>query len=73
MIFSSINKPLKGSGSTKELAITNAISKIAITMLTLNFHRNREIENCSYYETKCVDIIKNLTIHKMAVQQALVY
>jgi hypothetical protein len=28
MLFSTISKQLKGSGSSKELAITNAISKI---------------------------------------------
>ena len=33
IIFSTINKPLKGSGSTKELAIANAISKIATNSL----------------------------------------
>lgn len=59
MIFSSINKPLKGSGSTKELAITNAISKIAINDADFKtFIETGKLKIVSYYETKCVDIIK---------------
>jgi hypothetical protein len=59
IIFSTINKPLKGSGSNKELAIANAISKIATNDPAFKtFIETGKVKIVSYYETKCLDIIK---------------
>lgn len=59
IIFSTINKPLKGSGSTKELAIANAISKISTNDPDFKtFIETGKLKIVSYYQTKCVDIIK---------------
>ncbi len=59
ILFSTINKPLKGSGSTKELAIANAISKIATNDPDFKtFIETGKLKIVSYYQTKCVDIIK---------------
>ena len=59
IIFSTINKPIKGSGSTEELAIANAISKIATNDPDFKtFIETGKLKIVSYYETKCVDIIK---------------
>ena len=59
MIFSTISKPLKGSGSSKELAIANAISKITTNDPDFKiFIETGKLKIVSYYETRCVDIIK---------------
>jgi len=59
ILFASISKPLKGSGSTKELAIANAISKITTNEPDFKtFIEKGKLKIISYYETKCVDIIK---------------
>lgn len=59
LLFSTISKQLKGSGSTKELAITNAISKISTSDPEFKtFIETGKSKIIQYYETKCVDIIK---------------
>ena len=59
LLFSTISKPLKGSGSSKELAITNAISKITTNDPDFKtFIETGKLKIIAYYETKCVDIIK---------------
>ena len=59
ILFSTISKPLKGSGSSKQLAITNAISKIATSDPDFkNFIETGKSKIVQYYESKCADIIK---------------
>jgi len=59
LLFSTISKQLKGSGSNKELAITNAISKIPTSDPEFKtFIETGKSKIIQYYETKCVDIIK---------------
>lgn len=59
ILFSTISKPLKGSGNNKELAITNAISKIPTNDPEFKiFIETGKSKIIQYYETKCVDIIK---------------
>jgi hypothetical protein len=59
LLFSTISKQLKGSGSNKELAITNAISKIPTNDPEFKtFIETGKSKIIQYYETKCVDIIK---------------
>ena len=59
LLFSTISKPLKGSGSSKELAISNAISKITTNDPDFKtFIETGKLKIIAYYETKCVDIIK---------------
>ncbi|MBM3417751.1 MAG: hypothetical protein FJY17_02370 [Bacteroidetes bacterium] len=59
LLFSAISKPLKGSGSTKVLAISNAISKITINDIDFKtFIETGKFKIIAYYEAKCVDIIK---------------
>jgi hypothetical protein len=59
VLFSSISKPLKGSGSSKQLAITNAISKISTSDPEFKtFIEKGKSKIILYYETKCADIIK---------------
>jgi hypothetical protein len=59
LLFSTISKSLKGSGSSKELAITNAISKITTNDPDFKtFIETGKLKIITYYETKCVDIIK---------------
>jgi hypothetical protein len=59
MMFSTISKSLKGSGNSKELAITNAISKIPSNDPEFKtFIETGKIKIIKYYETKCEDIIK---------------
>jgi hypothetical protein len=59
IMFSTISKSLKGSGNSKELAITNAISKIPTNdpdfKTFIETGKNKIIK---FYETKCEDIIK---------------
>ena len=59
ILFSTISKTIKGSGSSKELAITNAITKIATDDSEFKtFIEKSERKIIQYYETKCSDIIK---------------
>ena len=59
MLFSSISKSLKGSGSSKELAITNAILQIQTKDLEfktfIDVGKNKIIQ---YYAANCSDILK---------------
>jgi hypothetical protein len=58
MMFSTISKSLKGSGNSKELAITNAISKIPSNDPEFKtFIETGKTKIIKYYETKCEDII----------------
>jgi hypothetical protein len=58
ILFSTISKPLKGSGSSKELAITNAISKIATSDPEFKaFIETGKSKIIQYYTAKCSDII----------------
>lgn len=59
VLFATISKQLKGSGSTKQLAITNAISKIPTNDPDFNtFIETGKSKIIVYYESKCGDIIK---------------
>lgn len=59
MLFATISKQLKGSGSSKELAITNAISKIPTGDPEFKtFIENGKLKIINYYQTMCSDIIK---------------
>jgi hypothetical protein len=59
ILFSTISKTIKGSGSNKELAITNAISKIATNDIDFKtFIEKSKTKIIKYYETKCSDIIQ---------------
>jgi hypothetical protein len=59
ILFSSISKTIKGSGSSKELAIANAISKIVTNDSEYKtFIEKSKSKIIQYYETKCTDIIK---------------
>jgi hypothetical protein len=58
MMFSTISKQLKGSGTSKDLAITNAISKISSNDPEFkSFIETGKTKIIKYYETKCEDII----------------
>lgn len=59
ILFSTISKTIKGSGSSKELAIANAISKIVTNDSEYKtFIEKSKSKIIQYYETKCSDIIK---------------
>jgi hypothetical protein len=59
ILFSTISKTIKGSGSSKELAIANAISKIVTNDIEYRtFIEKSKSKIVQYYETKCSDIIK---------------
>jgi hypothetical protein len=74
LLFSSISKILSGSGSSKEIAITNAISKIDVSDNAYKlFVETGKKKIINYYETKCSDIIlkaESLT-KKQDYEQAL--
>lgn len=58
IVFSTINKSLKGSGTTKTMAITNAISKIPTNDKEFkDFIETGKNKIIAYYESKCNDII----------------
>lgn len=58
LLFSSINKTLKGSGKTKELAITNAISQIPVSDKDFRIFITRGKQKIiAYYEANCDDIL----------------
>jgi hypothetical protein len=59
ILFSTISKIIKGSGSSKELAITNAITKITSKDADYkSFIDKSKTKIIQYYETKCTDIIR---------------
>lgn len=59
ILFSTISKAIKGSGSSKELAITNAITKIATNDPAYKkFIDESKTKIFKYYETKCADLLK---------------
>lgn len=59
ILFSTLNKTIKGSGNNKELAINNAISKIAANDADYkSFIEKSKTKIIQYYEAKCSDIIK---------------
>jgi len=63
ILFSTISKAIKGSGSSKELAITNAITKIASNDPEYKaFIEKSKAKIMQYYETKCGDIIKKADV-----------
>ena len=58
ILFSTISKTIKGSGSTKDLAITNAITKIITNDSDYkNFIDKSKTKIIQYYETKCHNLI----------------
>lgn len=58
VVFSTISKSLKGSGSNKQKAITNSISKISINDPSYTaFIETGKTKIIQYYESKCSDII----------------
>ncbi len=74
IIFSTISKPLKGSGTNKTTAITNAISKIPTNDQQFKvFIETGKGKIIAYYESKCGDIIsKSESLVKMQdYEQAL--
>lgn len=59
MLFSTISKPIKGSGRTRELAITDAISKINTQDPDFkDFIETGKLKIIAYYKATCSDIIK---------------
>lgn len=74
VIFSTISKPLKGNGKSKNIAITNALSKININESDYKlFIESGKDKIIQYYESKCQDIItKSESLVKMQdYEQAL--
>jgi hypothetical protein len=72
--FSTISKPLKGNGKSKNIAITNALSKININDLDYkSFIETGKGKIVQYYESKCQEIItKSESLVKMQdYEQAL--
>ncbi|MDR3266880.1 MAG: hypothetical protein LBT24_04835 [Tannerella sp.] len=58
MLFASVAKSLKGSGKTKEIAITNAISQIPVAdKVFTTFVEEGKQKIVQYYEANCDDII----------------
>ncbi len=58
VLFSSISKQVKGSGSSKEVALTNAISKIPVKDSQFqSFIDQGKTKIVQYYEQKCDDIV----------------
>jgi hypothetical protein len=58
LLFATISKPLKGSGSSIELAITDAIAKVPTTNPEFKaFINTGKAKIIQYYETMCADII----------------
>lgn len=59
VLFATISKPLKGSGSTKKMAITNAFSQINTNDVEFkNFIETGKLRIIAYYESRCDDIVK---------------
>jgi len=58
ILFSTVSKTIKGSGGSKESAITNAISKIITNDVVYTvFIEKSKTKIINYYETKCSEII----------------
>lgn len=58
LIFSSWSKRLKGSGGNRQLAVTNAISKIQIGDPEVrDFIGEGKLKIIRYYESRCMDIM----------------
>lgn len=58
ILFSTISKQLKGSGKSKSIALTNAISKISANDKDFQlFIETGKAKIIAYYESKCGDII----------------
>lgn len=58
ILFSTISKQLKGSGKTKSIAVTNAISKIPTNDKDFQlFIETGKSKIVAYYDSKCTDII----------------
>jgi hypothetical protein len=59
LLFSSVGKSLKGSGKSKEMAITNAISQIPVEYKDFQlFFETGKQKIVKYYEENCNDIQK---------------
>jgi len=59
LLFSSVSKSLKGSGSSKELAITNVIAQIPVSDKEFaSFIETGKQKIIQYYNANCNDIIK---------------
>lgn len=74
ILFSSISKQVKGSGSNKQTSITNAISKIPNNDVQFKtFIETGKTKIIQYYESKCDDIIakSDALIKKQEYEQAL--
>lgn len=74
IIFSTINKSLKGNGKSKSIAITNAISKINVNDVEyVSFIETGKKKIIQYYESTCQDIINNSDglIKRQDYEQAL--
>ena len=74
ILFSTISKSINGSGSTKQIAITNAISKIQTNNPDFKtFIETGKSKIILYYESKCDDIISksNSFIKMQQYDQAL--
>lgn len=74
VVFSTISKPLKGNGKSKNIAITNALSKININDLDYkSFIETGKGKIVQYYESKCQDIItkSESLVKKQDYEQAL--
>ncbi len=67
VLFATISRQLKGSGNSKETAITNAISKIPVGDKEFKtFIEEGKGKIITYYESKCADIItKSESLVKM--------
>jgi tetratricopeptide (TPR) repeat protein len=59
LLFSSVAKNLKGSGKTKEIAMTNAIAQIPVSDKAFaEFVAEGKQKIVAYYEQNCDDIVK---------------
>lgn len=59
IMYATVNIPLKGSGSNKQNALTNAISMIPVDHPSFKkFVETGKLKIVQYYESKCTDIIK---------------
>lgn len=56
--FASVTKEISGTGKTKEMAISNAISKISVNDIDFkNFISSGKVKVIEYYEKNCSNII----------------
>jgi hypothetical protein len=62
LIYASINKPLRGNGKDKKLAITNAISRLNVSDKDLSdFINTAKIKINKYYDENCDRILSEAT------------